>query len=123
MYRPSRAKSNAGDENSTPRISVPSTAEPTLKLFAKHVPKSNRSLIVNALQYSIFPGAVSSDQRNKVQEALAQSDSKHFLLLFRDQKCQYRGLYTWDGQSDTAHRVHGMGPKIVKEEMMSMMFK
>lgn len=92
-------------------------------MFAKHVPKSNRSLIVNALQYSIFPGAVSSDQRNKVQEALAQADSKHFLLLFRDHKCQYRGLYTWDGASDTAHKIHGMGPKIVREEMMNMMFK
>uniref|UniRef100_A0AC34GPL2 CKK domain-containing protein n=1 Tax=Panagrolaimus sp. ES5 TaxID=591445 RepID=A0AC34GPL2_9BILA len=121
--RTSRAKSNAGDENSTPRLLIPSTAEPSLKLFSKHVPKSNRSLIVNALQYSIFPGAVSSDQRNKVQEALAQSDSKHFLLLFRDHKCQYRGLYTWDGASDTAHKVHGMGPKIVREDMMSMMFK
>uniref|UniRef100_A0AC34PYP1 CKK domain-containing protein n=1 Tax=Panagrolaimus sp. JU765 TaxID=591449 RepID=A0AC34PYP1_9BILA len=121
--RPSRAKSNVGDENSTPRVLVPSTAEPTLKLYAKHVPKSNRSLILNALQYSIFPGAVSNDQRNKVQEALAHSDSKHFLLLFRDQKCQYRGLYTWDQQSDTAHRIHGLGPKIVKDEMMSMMFK
>uniref|UniRef100_A0A7E4V3R2 Calponin-homology (CH) domain-containing protein n=1 Tax=Panagrellus redivivus TaxID=6233 RepID=A0A7E4V3R2_PANRE len=122
LQRPSRAKSNAAcDENTTPR--VPSTAEPTLKLFAKHVPKSNRSLIVNALQFAIFPGAVSAEQRNKVQEALAGSDSKHFLMLFRDVKCQYRGLYTWDGVSDTARWVHGTGPKVIREDMMNMMFK
>lgn len=76
-----------------------------LKLYAKHQPKSNRSLILNALQHSIFPGAVSNDQRNKVQTALAQSNSKHFLILFRDQRTQYRGLYTWDQNSDAVERI------------------
>lgn len=61
--------------------------------------------MTNAVQYSIFPGTVTSDQRNKAQAAMAQSDLKHFLVLFRDQKCQYRGLYTWDQYSDTVHRI------------------
>ncbi|KAI1724438.1 microtubule-binding calmodulin-regulated spectrin-associated domain-containing protein [Ditylenchus destructor] len=111
------------DDNNTPRIRVPSIAEPTLKLFAKHQPKSNRVLILNALQHSIFPGTVSSDQKNKAQTAIAQSDSKHFLVLFRDHKCQYRGLYTWDQISDTTHRIDGSGPKICNEDMMTLMFK
>uniref|UniRef100_A0A914CDK6 CKK domain-containing protein n=1 Tax=Acrobeloides nanus TaxID=290746 RepID=A0A914CDK6_9BILA len=125
LQRHNRAQSNAfkNDENSQPRVFVPSIAEPSLKLFAKKPPKSNRSLIINAIQYSIFPGAVTSEQRIKVQEALAQSDSKHFLILFRDQKCQYRGLYTWDTLSDTAHKIHGVGPKVCKEEMLTLMFK
>lgn len=38
-----------------------------LKLFAKPVAKSNRNLITNALQFSVFPGAVSADARNKVR--------------------------------------------------------
>ncbi|KAI1716324.1 microtubule-binding calmodulin-regulated spectrin-associated domain-containing protein [Ditylenchus destructor] len=111
------------DDNNTPRIRVPSIAEPTLKLFAKHQPKSNRVLILNALQHSIFPGTVSSEQKNKAQTAIAQSDSKHFLVLFRDHKCQYRGLYTWDQISDTTHRIDGSGPKICNEDMMTLMFK
>jgi calmodulin-regulated spectrin-associated protein len=78
---------------------------------------------MNALQFSVFPGAVSNDQRNKVQNAMAQSDSKHFLLLFRDQRSQYRGLYSWDQQSDSVYRLDGTGPKIVKEDLMAMMFK
>ncbi|CAD5233939.1 unnamed protein product [Bursaphelenchus xylophilus] len=123
MQRQGRAQSSVTDENSLPKITVPALADPTLKLYAKAQPKSNRSLIMNALQYSVFPGAVSNDQRNKVQAALAQSDSKHFLVLFRDHKCQYRGLYTWNQQDDTVHRIEGMGPKICKEEMMHMMFK
>ncbi|KAI6191866.1 Patronin [Aphelenchoides bicaudatus] len=123
MQRPNRTKSSVADENSAPRINVPALADPALKLYAKHQPKSNRSLILNALQYSIFPGQVSTDQRNKVQGALAQSNSKHFLILFRDQRTQYRGLYTWDQQSDTIYRIDGTGPKVINEEMISLMFK
>ena len=37
------------------------------KLYAKHKIKSNRALILNALQYSILPGAVANEQRNKVR--------------------------------------------------------
>ncbi|KAH7700622.1 prion-like protein [Aphelenchoides avenae] len=123
LQRPGRTQSSVVDENAAPRIFVPSTAEPSLKLFAKAQPKSNRSLIMNALQYSIFPGAVSNEQRNKVQGSIAQSDSKHFLVLFRDHKCQYRGLYTWDQVSDTLHKIDGTGPKVCREDMISLMFK
>ncbi|TKR80028.1 hypothetical protein L596_014164 [Steinernema carpocapsae] len=105
------------------KIFVASIAEPSYKLFAKPVAKSNRSLIMNALTYSVFPGAVSNDKRNTVQASLAQSDSKHFLVLFRDHKCQYRGLYTWDQTSDVVHRIAGMGPKICREDMMNLLFK
>jgi calmodulin-regulated spectrin-associated protein len=96
---------NGNDENVTPRVLVPSMAEPSLKLFAKHQPKSNRGLIMNALQYSVFPGHVSSENRQKAQAAIATSDSKHFLVLFRDHKLQYRALYTWDQFSDTVHKI------------------
>lgn len=125
--RPGRFRTNktqnANDENTTPRVSMPVIAEPTLKLFAKQQPKSNRSLIVNAIQYSVFPGHVSNESRQKAQAAIAASDAKHFLVLFRDHKCQYRGLYTWDQFSDTVHKIEGLGPKICKEPMMSIMYK
>ncbi|EFO22584.2 hypothetical protein LOAG_05900 [Loa loa] len=114
------------EESSAPssaRIPVPSTAEPTLKLFSKYVHKSNRSMIINALQYSVFPGSVWDKQRAEVLGELAKSDSKHFLLLFRDQKCRYLGAYSWDQQSDAAHRIHGRGPNICHESMMHLMFK
>ncbi|CAG9537420.1 unnamed protein product [Cercopithifilaria johnstoni] len=114
------------EENTAPssaRIPIPSTAEPTLKLFSKYVHKSNRSMIINALQYSVFPGIVWDKQRAEVLGELAKSDSKHFLLLFRDQKCRYLGAYSWDQQSDTAHRIHGKGPNICHESMMHLMFK
>lgn len=37
-----------------------------LKLFSKYVHKSNRSMIINALQYSVFPGSVWDKQRTEV---------------------------------------------------------
>ncbi|EPB79660.1 hypothetical protein ANCCEY_01204 [Ancylostoma ceylanicum] len=91
--RPPRMRGQSTVEQ---RISVSSLQEPTHKLFAKAAPKSNRGLIINALQYSVFPGAVNDQTRMKTMNDLAASDAKHFLILFRDYKCQYRGLYSWD---------------------------
>ncbi|WKY14424.1 hypothetical protein Q1695_000178 [Nippostrongylus brasiliensis] len=105
------------------RISVQSLQEPTHKLFARAAPKSNRGLIINALQYSVFPGAVNDQTRMKTMNDLAASDAKHFLILFRDYKCQYRGLYSWDQVSDTAIKISGQGPSKCSESIMKLMFK
>ncbi|KAE9419362.1 hypothetical protein Angca_002417, partial [Angiostrongylus cantonensis] len=105
------------------RIPVQSLQEPTHKLFAKAVPKSNRGLVINALQYSVFPGAVNDATRVKTMNDLSASDAKHFLVLFRDNKCQYRGLYSWDQVSDTAIKISGQGPSKCSEGIMKLMFK
>uniref|UniRef100_A0A8R1HU46 Patronin n=1 Tax=Caenorhabditis japonica TaxID=281687 RepID=A0A8R1HU46_CAEJA len=112
-----------GQSSVEQRVSVSSLAEPTHKLFAKTVTKSNRGLINNALQFSVFPGAVNNSTRQTTITQMASSSSKHFLILFRDQKCQYRGLYTWDEVSDTAIKISGQGPPKCTEAMMNMMFK
>ncbi|KIH59070.1 hypothetical protein ANCDUO_10713, partial [Ancylostoma duodenale] len=118
--RPPRVRGQSTVEQ---RISVSSLQEPTHKLFAKAAPKSNRGLIINALQYSVFPGAVNDQTRMKTMNDLAASDAKHFLILFRDYKCQYRGLYSWDQVSDTAIKISGQGPSKCSESIMKLMFK
>uniref|UniRef100_A0A915MCP4 CKK domain-containing protein n=1 Tax=Meloidogyne javanica TaxID=6303 RepID=A0A915MCP4_MELJA len=133
LQRPFRAQSsvnNGGDNDENAGISgsrsnVPASVlgEPSLKLYARQQPKSNRTLILNALQYSIFPGHVSNESRQKVQNAIASSDSKHFLILFRDHRLQYRGLYTWDQFSEAVHKIEGSGPKVCREPMMTIMYK
>uniref|UniRef100_A0A915MWF8 CKK domain-containing protein n=1 Tax=Meloidogyne javanica TaxID=6303 RepID=A0A915MWF8_MELJA len=133
LQRPFRAQSsvnNGGDNDENAGISgsrsnVPASVlgEPSLKLYARQQPKSNRTLILNALQYSIFPGHVSNESRQKVQNAIASSDSKHFLVLFRDHRLQYRGLYTWDQFSEAVHKIEGSGPKVCREPMMTIMYK
>ncbi|CDH92934.1 Patronin (microtubule-binding protein) homolog [Caenorhabditis elegans] len=112
-----------GQSSVEQRVSVSSLAEPTHKLYAKTVTKSNRGLINNALQFSVFPGAVNNATRQATITQMASSSSKHFLILFRDQKCQYRGLYTWDEISDTAVKISGQGPPKCTEAMMNSMFK
>ena len=69
--------------------------------------RSNRIVMLNALQYRIFPGPVMDAQRNKVREVINLSDSTHFLVLFRerDEKQFYRGLYSWDQRSSTVYRI------------------
>lgn len=120
-----------------------------MKLFVKPAQKSNRNIVYNAIQYSVLAGAANSDKKAKVLEVkkfllklkhhlirffqrkeyfyflkeLAKSDSKHFLILFRDQKCQFRGLYSWDEVSDTVHKLHGVGPKSCSEKFMKLLFK
>lgn len=54
---------------------------------------------------------------------MAKADSKHFLILFRDRKCQYRGMYIWDEESNQVHKICGIGPKVITEDMMLGMFK
>lgn len=54
---------------------------------------------------------------------LASSSSKHFLIHFRDHKCQYRGLYAWDQQSDTVEKISGQGPSKCTEDIIKIMFK
>ncbi|CAJ0608813.1 unnamed protein product [Cylicocyclus nassatus] len=116
--RPPRARSQSAVDR---RNSVASLQEPTHKLFAKAALKSNRGLIINALQYSVFPGPVDDLTRMKTMTDLAASDAKHFLILFRDYK--YRGLYSWDQISDTAIKISGQGPPKCSESIMKLMFK
>uniref|UniRef100_A0A915IMI5 CKK domain-containing protein n=1 Tax=Romanomermis culicivorax TaxID=13658 RepID=A0A915IMI5_ROMCU len=99
------------------------SVEPTTKVYVKATPKSNRNLITNALRDRVLVGAANADKKIKVLEELARSDGKHFLILFRDQKCQFRGVYSWDQVSDNVHKVCGVGPKICHESLMKILFK
>jgi hypothetical protein len=56
-------------ERSERRLIVPSVqSEPDVKPYVKPTQKSNRNIMMNALQYSVFAGAVHDEQRKKVME-------------------------------------------------------
>lgn len=98
-------------------------AEPTLKVFVKPTQKSNRNLVLNAIRDRVLVGAANNEKKTKVLEELARSDGKHFLILFRDQKCQFRAVYSWDQQSDNVHKIYGAGPKVCSEKSIKLLFK
>ncbi|XP_070209593.1 calmodulin-regulated spectrin-associated protein 1-like isoform X2 [Littorina saxatilis] len=104
----------------SPRGRPPS---PGPKLFVKPNSKSNRHIIINALSYCCLAGIVNTDVKNKVLEEIARSATKHFLILFRDHGCQYRGLYNFDPESEEAYKITGIGPRNISSEMVEKFYK
>lgn len=56
-------------------------------------------------------------------QEMSVSESKHFLILFRDSGCQFRGLYSYQPDREEVVRLFGVGPRTVSPPMMDMFFK
>lgn len=56
-------------------------------------------------------------------EEIARSDSKHFLILFRDAGCQFRALYSFCPEREELTKLYGTGPKQVNDTMFDKFFK
>ncbi|GFY42701.1 hypothetical protein TNIN_143631 [Trichonephila inaurata madagascariensis] len=92
------------------------------KLFVKPAAKSNRGIIINAIN-TVLAGAVNEDTKKKVLEEINRSESKHFLILFRDAGCQFRALYTYNPDREEVTKLYGIGPKNVVDKMMDRFYK
>lgn len=93
------------------------------KLYKQPAAKSNRGIILNAVEYCVFPGAVNREAKQKVLEKIARSEAKHFLVLFRDAGCQFRALYSYVPETDQVLKLYGTGPSQVDEVMFDKFFK
>ncbi|XP_064543320.1 patronin isoform X19 [Drosophila montana] len=93
------------------------------KLYKQPAAKSNRGIILNAVEYCVFPGAVNREAKQKVLEKIARSEAKHFLVLFRDAGCQFRALYSYMPETDQVTKLYGTGPSQVDEVMFDKFFK
>ncbi|CAG0915651.1 unnamed protein product [Notodromas monacha] len=93
------------------------------RLYKQPTAKSNRSIILNAVNYCVFPGAVNANHKTRVLEEIEQSDSKHFLILFRDAGCQFRGLYSYNPDADEVYKLFGKGPSQIVPRMFDRFFK
>jgi len=56
-------------------------------------------------------------------DVIDRCDCPHFLLLFRDAKCQFRGLYAYYPDTEEVYKIYGTGPKQVTENMFETFFK
>ncbi|CAL1284151.1 unnamed protein product [Larinioides sclopetarius] len=92
------------------------------KLFVKPAAKSNRGIIINAIN-TVLAGAVNEETKKKVLEEINRSESKHFLILFRDAGCQFRALYTYNPEREEVTKLYGIGPKNVTDKMMERFYK
>ena len=98
---------------------------PSVPLRVQPSAKSNRTIIYNAIRDTCLAGGANSKQREAALEALdkAPNTVRHFIILFRDAGCQYRGLYTFEQDAQVIERIHGIGPKLVRNKMIENFFK
>ncbi|KAG5673265.1 hypothetical protein PVAND_003327 [Polypedilum vanderplanki] len=93
------------------------------RLYKQPTAKSNRGILLNAVEYCVFPGVVNRDAKQKVLEKIARSEAKHFLVLFRDAGCQFRALYSYDPETEAVIKLYGTGPSHVYDVMFDKFFK
>ena len=132
------------DSRTLPRSSARSTTattEPPLPLIPISEPryplakplsgKSNKQTIVNALTQVILAGRVNDRVREQVCEEIERNTEKikHFIILFRDSRLQFRAIYTFiaaPANSDTPSRIErlfGQGPREIAESMVENFYK
>jgi len=93
------------------------------RLYREPVSKSNRPLMMNAVEFVVFPGAVNKETRIRVLEEIERCECPHFLLLFRDSRLQFRGLYAFYPDTEEVFKIYGTGPKQINDNMMELYYK
>lgn len=78
---------------------------------------------MNAVEFAVFPGPVNRQKMMDVLDEIDRCDCPHFLILFRDGKCQFRGLYAYYPDTDEVFKIYGVGPKQVTDNMFEKYFK
>nr|CAD7595970.1 unnamed protein product [Timema genevievae] len=111
----------SSDISSTPSSMLEYTGP---RLYKQPATKSNRPIMLNAVEYCVFPGVVNREAKQRVREEISRSESKHFLILFRDTGCQFRALYSYcPDRDDEVLKLYGTGPKQVNDRMFDKFFK
>ena len=54
---------------------------------------------------------------------MEKSPAHHFLILFRDSSCQFRGVYTLNPDSQDLVRLTGVGPRSVSSAQVEHIYK
>ncbi|KAF6778900.1 hypothetical protein AHF37_01370 [Paragonimus kellicotti] len=57
------------------------------------------------------------------KEELAATEGTHFMILFRDSRCQYRAVYSFDLESEELRLICGTGPRKITHDMANRFFK
>ncbi|XP_051559684.1 calmodulin-regulated spectrin-associated protein 3-like isoform X1 [Myxocyprinus asiaticus] len=116
-----REKDCENSSNASSPASIPEYTGP--KLFKEPSFKSNKFIIHNALSRCCLAGKVNESQKNKIIEEMEKSSASHFLILLRDSTCQFRAVYTLDGQSGELQRLCGIGPRVISSSAVEAIYK
>ncbi|XP_062388844.1 calmodulin-regulated spectrin-associated protein 3-like [Sardina pilchardus] len=127
LMSPGRLSTHNGDrdwENASTISSPASIPEYTgPKLYKEPSFKSNKFIIHNAISRCCMAGKVNEPQKNKIVEEMEKCSANHFLILFRDNSCQFRAVYTMNPETEEMVRLTGIGPRVVSPAMVESIFK
>lgn len=56
-------------------------------------------------------------------QEINNSDSKHFVILFRGAGLQFRAIYSYNPDREEAVKLHGTGPKLIYNDMIDKFYK
>ncbi|XP_047184867.1 calmodulin-regulated spectrin-associated protein 1-B isoform X1 [Scophthalmus maximus] len=119
----SRAVERDWDNGST-ASSITSMAEYTgPKLFKEPSARSNKPIIHNAISHRCLAGKVNEPQKNQILEELDKCESNHLMILFRDERFQFRALYSYFPDTEEIHKLTGTGPKSIGHAMIDKLYK
>ncbi|CAH8465958.1 unnamed protein product [Schistosoma turkestanicum] len=107
--------------SSGPGVPVQCLNQP--RLFVKPKAKSNRTVVVNAISHCCLAGTVNEPAKQLALKELAATEGTHFMILFRDSRCQYRAVYSFDFESEELKIICGNGPRRITHEMVNRFFK
>ncbi|XP_064146761.1 calmodulin-regulated spectrin-associated protein 1 isoform X2 [Loxodonta africana] len=111
-------------ETASAASSLASVAEYTgPKLFKEPSSKSNKPIIHNAISHCCLAGKVNEPHKNSILEELEKCDANHYIILFRDAGCQFRGLYCYYPDTEEIYKLTGTGPKSVTKKMIDKLYK
>jgi len=85
--------------------------------------KSNKQSILNALQRIVLAGPTNERQREIVCREIELSEARHFIILFRDHRLQFRAVYVYIPETDIIEKLQGIGPNVITEIMVEKWFK
>ncbi|KAK6167851.1 hypothetical protein SNE40_021785 [Patella caerulea] len=123
LLRLNRGKSGKNFEDDLGAGSTTGSDYSGPKLFVKPSQKSNRNLICNAISHCCLAGIVNNDVKNRVLEEINRSTAKHFVILFRDAGLQYRGVYTYEPETEEVFKLVGSGPRYINNKSLEKYFK
>ncbi|XP_064597596.1 LOW QUALITY PROTEIN: calmodulin-regulated spectrin-associated protein 1-like [Liolophura sinensis] len=122
-YQNRKASSARGADSNSETGSAAGSDYAGPKLYVKPSQKSNRHIIVNAISHVCLAGTVNTDIKNKVLEEMSRSEAKHFVILFRSAGCQFRGLYTFDPDTELTFKLTGAGPRQLTNKAIETFYK
>ncbi|CAF1188514.1 unnamed protein product [Adineta steineri] len=85
--------------------------------------KTNKQAILNSLKQVVLAGPANERQREVVSREIELCEARHFIVLFRDHRLQFRAIYMYIPETDIIEKLYGVGPNIITEVMVDKWYK